>query len=467
MEDMEIKDLKERLKNDINNINGLITDYREEYKKDKHPFLLYELAHVKENDHTRVLKSILCFDNKFLYSFLERIGVRYNQESPEVDYITDQEKAVGNKGTGFVDLFIKIGDEKVIIENKICGAPDGERQLARYIATACGVKDNKEFEKIWNFWKDGSDAGEIIDEEQKLSNIHVIYLTADGNKTPGVNSLPKYFRNEDDSDAPEYKYINYYPVNYAYDIIPWLEDDVLPNVPFLDDGIMIAGIRQYIASLKDRYIPLKSSECVKKFVDNLKINPLEKYLKIKDVIDYLNLNDVIEKLDPIDNQNIGKIQGELSERMKFLFPDPSGWKLYFTSSFILMYKEEWWSENDKKKNYNFPAIHLFCSPTDNLIRKKNKISWCIKGTRIPSSYKIKDASYIAGWRLIGGDIVKALGDKVEASKCNDDYFKTFVENMEKNQDIKDTLKMITDLISEAKANNIPYQVALIERVKGK
>ena len=44
-------------------ITKLITDYIVNYNNQEHPFLLFDLAHVNENDHTRVLLSILKFNN--------------------------------------------------------------------------------------------------------------------------------------------------------------------------------------------------------------------------------------------------------------------------------------------------------------------------------------------------------------------------------------------------------------------
>ena len=99
----------------------LIKEYLGGFEKQEHPFLLFDLAHVNENDHTRVLSSILQFDNEFLKSFLHSIGIipvfKKFEEEP-----TTQKIAIGTKGNGFIDLYFKYSDEKgeeqqVIIEN--------------------------------------------------------------------------------------------------------------------------------------------------------------------------------------------------------------------------------------------------------------------------------------------------------------------------------------------------------------
>lgn len=451
----------------------------DEYNKKNDDFLLFDLAHANENAHTRVLLKLLNYNNHyFLPSFLKQIGLpdcldlKYNSI-----LISDQEPAIPESTTksasGYIDLYLRYQDKDcrfvyVIIENKICGAGDTKRQLARYVATV--EKELKKNNFQFDYW--------YKNPEEITKNIHVVYLTADGTKEPNEGqkaanySLPKALE-----DKLDYRY---HKKNFRDDILPWLQETVMPEIPYSSDGMMIAGVLQYITYLKKMFITETTSKCLKEYFEGLE-NDRKKYpVKLYKTIDN-NIKEIEKEIQKDDkkkknereNPNYDALK-QLANNLEYykrkkIFRDyaPDGWELYFTPSFILLYEDSWWSENDKKKNYNFPSIHLFCSPTDNFIRKKNKISWCIKGTRIPSSYKIKDASYIERWRLIGGDIVKALGDKVEASECNDDYFKTFVENMEKNQDIKDTLKMITDLISEAKANNIPYQVALIERVKGK
>ena len=439
-------------------IKKLIADYSKEYSEGKHPFLLFELAHAKENDHTRVLKSILVFNNfQFLPSFLERI------DAPDIDGVTsikisDQEKAVGTKkkGYGFVDLYLEYQskDEKVkiIIENKICGACDTDHQLARYIATACKEKiTDDEFNKIWGCWENANNSSEI--KEEDLEHIHVVYLTSDGNKTPEENSLPKYFTG-DNWDGQSCNYINYHALNYLYDIIPWLEDDVLPNVPYSDDGIMIAGIRQYIASLKAEYNPVKSSRIIEGYVKKLKGSSFEKYNEIEKTI-----NRILENSAEYDF--IGKMVSELGEYKKFLFSDmsPEEWELYFTPSFILMYKNSWWSEYDKKKGYNFPSIHMFCSPTNNFIQKKGKLTWSIKAVRIPNSEIKTGSSYKDGWELKGRDLVLKFNYNGFAKVCKDEYFKNII----KNEIVKNAIDFIDGIIEKASKDDL-YQSKVVDEL---
>lgn len=114
-------------------------------------------------------------------------------------YISDQEKAIGPKDTGFIDLYIQYDDIHIIIENKIYGAGDTEKQLARYIATVNDVSDT-DFEAWY--------ANPSVPK-----NTHVVYLTADRTKEPSADSLPDKLKN----------LITYYTINYNDDILPWLD----------------------------------------------------------------------------------------------------------------------------------------------------------------------------------------------------------------------------------------------------
>ena len=385
-------------------ITKLITDYIGDYNDQEHPFLLFDLAHVNENDHTRVLLSILKFNNyQFLPSFLQAIGApQYNGvvKAPP----TDQKPAIGNKGNGLIDLYFEYrsenSDEKFILENKIYGAADTERQLARYIATVIDPKmSNDDFlQKIWEKWENNQDGK--FDKNVDFEHIHVVYLTADGSKKPSLNSLPKYFgnRDNDDSEFDESNMrINYYPVNYADDIIPWLENDVLPNMPYSDNGIAIAGIRQYIASLKSMFSSRGNSAAVEKFVKEItNADDLAKYKQIMQAMDDIksladknskataeNKNKTNElktmlKKNGFDVEAMPELQSLARElracAMEIFANDGSelggDWKLYFTPSFIFLYRQRW-ADLDTRK-YSIPSIY-FLTSTNNFFKKE--IRW--------------------------------------------------------------------------------------------
>lgn len=122
--------------------DNLVSLYYEEYESRNRKFLLFDIAHANENAHTRLLQELLRYkQNLFLPSFIERLGLpqcmdlKYNSIK-----ISTQETAIPFKktGKGYIDLYISYKGKKgktihVIIENKIYGAVDTSRQLARYI----------------------------------------------------------------------------------------------------------------------------------------------------------------------------------------------------------------------------------------------------------------------------------------------------------------------------------------------
>ena len=149
------------MKNVTINQGNLISEFYKEYEAKNGKFLLFDLANANENANTKVLKCLLKNSNcHFLNSFLERIGLPMPSQGSVC--ITDQKKAIGPKDTGFIDLYIQYDGIHVIIENKIYGAGDTKKQLARYIATLNGVEKND-----FNEWYDNPSVGQVI---------HVVYL---------------------------------------------------------------------------------------------------------------------------------------------------------------------------------------------------------------------------------------------------------------------------------------------------
>ena len=322
------------MKNNIITASNLVEEFCKEYESKNEKFLLFDLANANENANTKVLRYLLKYNNcQFLDSFMNRIGLPKPNGSA---YISDQEKAIGPKDTGFIDLYIQYDDIHIIIENKIYGAGDTEKQLARYIATVNDVSDT-DFEAWY--------ANPSVPK-----NTHVVYLTADGTKEPSADSLPDKLKN----------LITYYTINYNDDILPWLEEDVMPYIPYADDGMMIAGVRQYIAFLK-QLLSDESSKVVDAFVD---------WLKGTDVENYYALLGAINPKIKYDNENIIKsLRKELGARAEAIFSgDVEGeWVLHFTPTFIILYKKSWAALDTRK--YSIPSLYLYAGNTGYFLKK--------------------------------------------------------------------------------------------------
>ena len=311
---------------------NLLSEFYKEYESKNNRFLLFDLANANENANTKVLKHLLQHNNhQFLPSFLKRVGLPAISDFSTIQ-VTDQEKAIGPKDTGFIDLYIKYDGLSVIIENKIYGAGDTDKQLARYIATVNEV-ENVEFDTWYN------NPNPTVNKET-----HVVYLTADGTKEPTDDSLPQNIKN----------LINYYPINYIDDILPWLKEDVLPNLSYGADGIMIAGVLQYIAFL-EQILSNESSGVVNKFFDSLQ--------GTDDVVKYKTLLTAIPKNDKVPDNVKKSLRKQLEARAEAIFSgDVDGeWMLHFTPTFILLYKKSWAALDTRK--YSIPSLNIYAGST--------------------------------------------------------------------------------------------------------
>lgn len=341
---------------------NLLQCYAQDYAKQEHPFLLFNLAGGDENAHTRILLNLLKFgNNQFLPSFLMSVGL---PSLKQVINLADQFPAIGlaGKSNGFIDLYLEYKsaddvDHKVIIENKINGAGDTLRQLERYIATVNGITDLNGL----NSW---SNKGYPISNGNQ---IHVLYLSDDGQRMPDNKSLTDNLKTK----------IDLIPISYENDLLPWIKDQVLPSSPYSDQGIMIAGIRQYVASLEARFKKVKVSSVVKQFVDELPVDAVSKYVGIQKVI-----QDNLSKERNYPADMIRALAVELKTAAEDLFATSlqPGWVLHFTPSFFLLYKQGW-AQIDAAKPKSYPSVHI---AGDTKLFLKGKISglrWVIERTR--------------------------------------------------------------------------------------
>lgn len=416
------------MKNKINVTAGnLVVEFYKEYESKKRKFLLFDLANANENANTRVLKYLLKYNNyHFLNSFLNRIGL----PKPNAPVsITDQEKAIGPTTTGFIDLYIQYGDVHIIIENKIYGAGDTEKQLARYIATVNGVS-NKDFD-VW------------YANPSVCKNTHVVYLTADGTKEPSDDSLPEELKS----------LITYYAINYNDDILPWLEEDVMPNIPYADDGMMIAGMQQYIAFLKQSSSD-DLSKVVGEFVKNMSGTDVEKYTSLLQLIkdnsgkDNDNVMKSLRKQlnSSKDNDNVIKsLRKQLGARAEAIFSgDVEGeWVLHFTPSFILLYKKSWAALDTRK--YSIPSLYLYAGSTDYFLKNKCLSTLTLGVDHLSPSMKVKfpDLKFGNHDKSVAFELIKNP-DSITCSDINNqdarkEFYKTIISNIQNVVDVIDNV----------------------------
>ena len=259
----KISGLRQKWANKVTKYNKLKKDYDKTNKETigSAPFNLIEELHIDsynkqkrmfENAHTRVLGALLGYNNNcFLWSFLERCDISINKNRAKtkginVDIERQYQKENGtwtkkqlNDQQEKTDslcrpdcLIWKNGTFAIIIENKINGARETPKQVNNYIEA---VSSDHE---IW-----GTNIPENV-----LKNIWVIYLGGDSEDMPSENSLslnnPLFLKKNKEAG----KHLSL--ISYKHYILPWLEEDVLPNCPFGMTG-MTGGLLVYIDYLKN------------------------------------------------------------------------------------------------------------------------------------------------------------------------------------------------------------------------
>lgn len=226
--------------------------------KPYNPFAAWKMS---ENDHTKYLLSILRYHDAdgnypvladFLSRFTDGKGSMNNYTNPKnvrIEFSHKTSSGEFNK-QGFIDGLITFDDnnEKVgiIIENKIHGACDQTNQVRNYISHLRNQNDIK------------------------LENIWVLYITSDGIKVVSKESYKK--ENEAEKTNIGNRFIE---INYKEDITEWLQNDILNNGYYPESLTSI--VRTYFNYLRNDL-----------FCDDIDINWQNKFLKEFEIPTNLN-----------------------------------------------------------------------------------------------------------------------------------------------------------------------------------
>jgi len=250
----------------------------DEVKRDQPYHLnIIEELHINENAHSRILAKLLQYNDKerkyvFLESLLKDINKKkkvfkcdfskINVVSPEITQEKDR-----------IDVLILDNDNAIIIENKICGAKDQEKQLSRYI-------------------------DRIQKKGYKKADIYIVYLTK-YYQSPSSDTWSSK-REERNFSA---RFLN---LSYIYDILSWLkkELDILP----CKEIELRSALEQYVNYLE---ILKKGDEMDKNMKDFFK----EKYENdLKTLIVEQN------KVQKFNDEFINFIRERLKEEIKNWIP---------------------------------------------------------------------------------------------------------------------------------------------------
>ena len=160
---------------------------------------LLDAVYVNENTHSRILKMILSYSENGQYPFYESFL--------KIDKVADilPEGFLGGEPYFFnerdrIDLLIEGKDYAIIIENKVYGAVDQDRQLERYLDVCMG-------------------------RGMAPEKLYVLYLTKDGSKKVAEGSLTaKAMEVLGISSETQGRFAE---INFKEDILRWLRESIL------------------------------------------------------------------------------------------------------------------------------------------------------------------------------------------------------------------------------------------------
>lgn len=203
-------------------------------KQRKGAYNVFESWRMNENDHTKLLLSLLRYQDQYgqmpvLYSFLKRFargcGKKISKRPDKVEIVFSP-KFTDGKNNSFIDGLVVMTVRKsrlaFIIENKIYDAPDQNAQLRRYISH---IKNNRHV---------------------ALDNIWAFYLTGDGSKTVSIDSYDRYEENEETNIGQRFL-----ELTYSEDIVRWLTDDILALRTYPES--LTSVVRTYVDFLHSEF----------------------------------------------------------------------------------------------------------------------------------------------------------------------------------------------------------------------
>lgn len=301
------------------NLLDFAQKYSELYNKEKEKFpyrlnVINEL-HDDENAHSRILIRLLQYKDKDEYTWLKFFVNRMKnicEEDININVSNPKIETEHNTGDGRIDGFIwEEGKYAIIIENKIWNAPDQKEQIDRYVKYV-----NKQ-------------------HKVKYKNIYVIYLTLDGSKEVSKNSFDK-----DKQEKP-----HFLPMNFQDDIMPWLDEDVLPNCK-VKEKCLGSAVYQYIDYLKERlgqldYQRQAQKNALKQILNDMNI--AENYKELKNLAIALG-NEVNELGKKVAKEFQCLTQEYFRNIAEFRFRDNN--KIKLDSGYYQVYYEQWVEIND-------------------------------------------------------------------------------------------------------------------------
>lgn len=209
--------IQEEWYNTLSFCDGFSLSIAKEKQKLPYHLNIIDELHINENANSRILYKLLLYKNiEGKYEILESLidYIKRNAHSSDFNKIQVKKPCITQEKQR-IDLWVRDKDYAIIFENKIYNATDRNAQIAGYI-------------------------DKTIAYNYKEENIFIIYLPQKSSKEPKLNSWGKYKK------CFEKRYIN---LCFRNNVLPWLENDVLPIINSNDIYIRSA-IRQYTDYLR-------------------------------------------------------------------------------------------------------------------------------------------------------------------------------------------------------------------------
>lgn len=209
---------KNAIKSVLNLSNKFYLCYESEKKKLPYHLNLIDELRANENAHSRILVKLLQYKPNNQFAILQRFIDFIQEKNKEIfEFKQSLADCAITVGKQYIDAFILGQTFAIIIENKIHGAKDQDKQIENYINKAKEKKINE-------------------------SEIYVIYLTREGGE-PSTESFSEEYK---DAFKKRKRYIE---LSYRYDIIAWLEELDLPIIKE-NETFIISALHQYLDHLR-------------------------------------------------------------------------------------------------------------------------------------------------------------------------------------------------------------------------
>ena len=252
--------------------------------------------HINENGHSRILLKLLQYQNEqgeytFLHSLIRHIKV--HSPSSSVSRI-EMMRPLLTQEEARIDLWVRDWESgyAIIFENKACDAVDQEEQLSRYIDKTITEGFNKE-------------------------NIFVVYLPSYAHE-PDEQSWGNY------KEEFEERYVN---LSFRDDILAWLKDNVLPNIPS-SNVYLYTAVVQYTDYLEGYFLLRTINNRMNMNLDNLissqfeldKFNTDKERIKVlQEKID--DMQEVVNSMQALQGRLCQSIYEDWQKATKELFPE--------------------------------------------------------------------------------------------------------------------------------------------------